>query len=144
MAGSYKHATTDSGKLRKPESFTGMVENLGDAYETVEEMYGMIWRLANQLARIEADQAVAGYTDMDLQESAAKFVEQAREEWKPGLENDSPGVETELERLKDLADMATEEITEMMKNPAEHNGWEFAQMRTYILAYEAALMDAAE
>jgi len=47
MAGSYSHATTDDGKLRSHESFVQMVENLGDAYETVEEMYGMIWWLAD-------------------------------------------------------------------------------------------------
>jgi hypothetical protein len=142
MAGSYKHATTDSGKLRNPESFTGMVENLGDAYETTEEMYGMIWRLANQLARHEAADATSTYTDMELREAAAEFVEQARREYKIGLA-DSPGVQTELERLKDLADMATEEIAAMMKNPTAYNGWEFAQMRTYILNYESALMAEA-
>lgn len=47
MAGSYSHATTDDGKLRSHESFVQMVENLGDAYETVKEMYGMIWWLAD-------------------------------------------------------------------------------------------------
>jgi hypothetical protein len=45
MAGSYKHCVTDAGKLRRG-SFADLVENLGDAYEAVEEMYGMIWMLA--------------------------------------------------------------------------------------------------
>jgi hypothetical protein len=49
MAGSYNHATTRRGRLRDNESFVQMVENLGDAYETVEEMYGMIWFLAERL-----------------------------------------------------------------------------------------------
>lgn len=46
MAGSYNHATTDAGNLRSNESFVNMIENLGDAYEMAEEMYGMIWFLA--------------------------------------------------------------------------------------------------
>jgi hypothetical protein len=43
--------TTKSGKLRNNESFCGMIENLGDAYEAAEECYGMIWWLASEMAR---------------------------------------------------------------------------------------------
>jgi hypothetical protein len=50
MAGSYNHVVTQQGNLRSNESFVQMVENLGDAYETVEEMYGMIWYLADRVA----------------------------------------------------------------------------------------------
>lgn len=50
MAGSYNHATTKKSKLRNHESFVGMIENLGDAYEAIEEMYGMIWYLANEIS----------------------------------------------------------------------------------------------
>lgn len=46
MAGSYKHATTKLGNLRSNESFVLMIQNLGDAYEMAEEMFGMIWYLA--------------------------------------------------------------------------------------------------
>lgn len=46
MAGSYLHAVTDSGKLRHIENMSIATENAGDAYETIEEMYGMIWYLA--------------------------------------------------------------------------------------------------
>ena len=46
MAGSYAHIVTKSGKLRAPGKFIGMIENLGDAYEMAEELYGMIWLLA--------------------------------------------------------------------------------------------------
>jgi len=46
MAGSYQHCVHDkSGKLRSPESMEGMIENLGDAYEAIEEMYWMIQHL---------------------------------------------------------------------------------------------------
>lgn len=79
MAGSYKHATTGKGKLRNPETFSQMVENLGDAYETVEEMYGMIWMLANTL------EAHTAFT-------AAELVEGARKNYPLGLEV-SPGVQ---------------------------------------------------
>jgi hypothetical protein len=45
LAGSYLHTVTDSGRLRRDQSIAA--ENLGDAYETIEEMYGMIWWLAS-------------------------------------------------------------------------------------------------
>lgn len=46
MAGSYLHVTTHAGNLRSNEGFVNHIENLGDAYEAVEEMYGMIWWMA--------------------------------------------------------------------------------------------------
>ena len=55
MAGSYKHVVDDRGLLRRPEDFADMIENLGDAYEAIEEMYGMIWLLAGgEAAKVEA------------------------------------------------------------------------------------------
>lgn len=59
MAGSWRHMTTKSGKLRSNESFTAMIENLGDAYEAAEECYGMVWYLAAQLAYI-LDEGASG------------------------------------------------------------------------------------
>lgn len=50
MAGSYRHITDDTGALLDNEQFPGMIENLGDAYEMAEELYGMIWWLAGQVA----------------------------------------------------------------------------------------------
>jgi hypothetical protein len=47
MAGSYNHIVNNKGDLLNNERFVGMIENLGDAYEAVEEMYGMIWWLAH-------------------------------------------------------------------------------------------------
>jgi len=79
MAGSYNHAVADDGQLLENEDFNQMVENLGDAYETVEEMYGMIWWLADWLAAGEGT-------------STARWVEEARKNYKRGLEV-SPGVE---------------------------------------------------
>ena len=71
MAGSYAHTVNDAGQLRRNQSIA--CENLGDAYETIEEMYGMIWMLAG------------GNEDR---------VEWARQRYKRGLEL-SPGVEPE-------------------------------------------------
>ena len=51
MAGSWQHMTTKSGKLRNNETFCGMIENLGDAYEAAGECYGMVQWLAAELAR---------------------------------------------------------------------------------------------
>lgn len=77
MAGSYKHVVTDSGRLRNNDSFVLFIENLGDAYEAVEEMYGMIWLLASEQS-----------TTADL----AVIVEDARDRYTEGLAL-SPGVE---------------------------------------------------
>lgn len=46
MAGSYNHAVDDLGRLCNWKTMTIATETQGDAYETIEEMYGMIWYLA--------------------------------------------------------------------------------------------------
>jgi hypothetical protein len=73
MAGSYNHAVTKKGKLRNTESMGIATETQGDAYETIEEMYGMIWWLASG----DADR-----------------VEEARRSYKQGLAM-SPGTQRE-------------------------------------------------
>lgn len=70
MAGSYNHIITDRGNLVSNEMFTRMIENLGDAYEMTEEMYGMIWWLA--------------YSEDSCVDPAAA-VEAARKNYKAGL-----------------------------------------------------------
>jgi len=42
MAGSYNHIVDKNGILLNNEDFVCMIENLGDAYECVTEMYDMI------------------------------------------------------------------------------------------------------
>lgn len=69
MAESYNHAVTSRGKLRSVMTAT---EIQGDAYETTEEMYGMLWYLANG--------------DADL-------VENARRRYREGINRFSPGVQ---------------------------------------------------
>lgn len=69
MAGSYGHIVTPKGNLVSNETFTGMIENLGDAYEMTEEMYGMIWFLVYS----------SGTDD------PAAMVEDARKKYKEGL-----------------------------------------------------------
>jgi hypothetical protein len=75
-AGSYRHMTLPSGRLRSNESFNGQIENGGDAYEAAEECYGMIWWLARSLAE------KYGYTD---RAAAARFVKEAQEHYQDGL-----------------------------------------------------------
>lgn len=70
MAGSYNHAVQDNGRLRSPRTMTIATETQGDAYETIEEMYGMIWWLAD---------------------GDAERVEDARQHYLDGLHM-SPGV----------------------------------------------------
>lgn len=78
MAGSYNHAVTSKGKLRTRD-FGNAIETMGDAFETVEEMYGMIWWLASELAAEELSYA-------------AKLVEAARQDYKTGIAL-SPGLQ---------------------------------------------------
>jgi hypothetical protein len=76
MAGSYQHATTDSGQLRNWQTMTIATETQSDAYETIEEMFGMIWWLAG---------------------GDASRVEDARLHYLDGISR-SPGVQSEKER----------------------------------------------
>lgn len=75
MAGSYKHATTRSGNLRDAESFAQRIENPGDAYEMAEEMYGMIWFLADQ-----------AFPEQPSGGTLRATVERARENYQRGLQ----------------------------------------------------------
>lgn len=74
MAGSYNHCIAKDGQLLLPRQFTDMIENLGDAFEAIEEFYGMVWYLA---------------------EGDASRVEAARQRYTTGL-GLSPGIEGRL------------------------------------------------
>lgn len=71
MAGSYLHAVDGDGRLVRPSHIGIACENLGDAYETIEEFYGMVWWLAD---------------------GDAELVERARQSYERGIEL-SPGRE---------------------------------------------------
>jgi hypothetical protein len=65
MAGSYNHIVKKpSGKFQGVE----LLDNLGDAWEALEECFGMIWYLAD---------------------GDAEKVEEARQNYKAGLERSS-------------------------------------------------------
>jgi hypothetical protein len=68
MAGSYKHAVDGRGNLYSPKRLSNMIENGGDVFETVEEMYGMIWYLAGAMDGLPRD-----------------LVEEARQHYQDGL-----------------------------------------------------------
>lgn len=55
MAGSYGHVVDSKGNLIPNEQFPQMIENLGDAYETIEEMYHMIDILARGNKKLIAE-----------------------------------------------------------------------------------------
>ena len=88
MAGSYKHCVAEDGQLYRNEDFVEMIENLGDAYEAVEEMYGMIWLLATEWSRD---------SENSPQPDPGSLVEYARERYRAGLVV-SPGVDGRLPR----------------------------------------------
>lgn len=78
MAGSWKHITTDKGEFRGVE----LIDNLGDAYETLEECYGMVWYLVSLLGNDPTSRTMAA------------DIEEARLHYKDGIEL-SPGVKKE-------------------------------------------------
>ena len=83
MAGSYMHIVADDGKLLAPKRLCSMLECMsGDVYEACEEMYGMIWWFADAL---DGEFGIGDGTER------ARFVEEARQNYKLGLEL-SPGV----------------------------------------------------
>jgi hypothetical protein len=73
VAGSWQHMTTPKGKLRSNESFCGMIENLGDAYEAAEECFGMVQYLAEQIA-------------VETNADRGQVIADAQEHYKDGLE----------------------------------------------------------
>lgn len=79
MAGSFLHAVSDQGQLRNRRRMTIATETQGDAYETIEEFFGMVWYLAN---------------------GDPQRVEEARQHYKDGLLR-SPGKEPEHLRYED-------------------------------------------
>lgn len=74
MAGSWGHVTTRSGRLRGEDgTFGGMIDNLGDAYEAIEDAHGMVWWLAHQLA-----ESATG--DLPTRANVLAVIEQARQD----------------------------------------------------------------
>ena len=85
MAGSYNHVVANDGNLGSNEFIVDMLENGGDVFEAVEEMYGMIWFLAAGQVEIAAQNLPADAPQ--AKESAMKLlVEIARQHYKEGLE----------------------------------------------------------
>lgn len=74
MAGSYNHCIGRDGKLLNSEELNASIENGGDVYEAIEELYGMLWLLADNYP-VPAD-----------------AVETARQNYRAGLVL-SPGVD---------------------------------------------------
>lgn len=50
MAGSYHHITDEDGALKDQVGIIESLENHGDVIECIEQMYGMIWYLADRNA----------------------------------------------------------------------------------------------
>lgn len=75
MAGSYNHVVDKStGNLKSNEDIVDTLETGGDVFEAVEEMYGMIWYLAN---------LVSPYAELPY---IKRLVENARDNYKQGLQ----------------------------------------------------------
>lgn len=79
MAGSYKHCVDERGRFQG----VPLLDHLGDAYEALEEMYGMIWYLAYEHAQYAGEEHCAA--------EAADLVWEAEQNYETGIER-SPGV----------------------------------------------------
>jgi len=88
MAGSYNHVVADNGNLGSNSHVVAMLENGGDVFEAVEEMYGMIWWLASEgvnMSQLE-DLSVEGPDNPERLRRMKEWVEKARQNYKEGLE----------------------------------------------------------
>lgn len=75
MAGSYNHIVRDDGNFEAdPFTLSNILETDGDVFECVQELYGMIWYLANK-------SVPNGYHEI-----VNKNVAEAREHYQKGLE----------------------------------------------------------
>lgn len=83
MAGSYNHIVTDDGNLAPNKHVASMLENGGDVFEAVEEMYGMIWYLTHHLVTPDNGTGEEGLTNYRIRMKAV--VEEARQHYKEGL-----------------------------------------------------------
>lgn len=90
MAGSYQHCVDDEGRLFEPSILAQQLENGGDVYEAVEEMYGMIWYLAHEAA----DSLAEAVGSPEGTFSVSEMVEDARTRYVEGLAK-SPGIRGE-------------------------------------------------
>lgn len=87
MAGSYNHVVTNKGNLASNERVAGILENGGDVFEAVEQMYGMIWFLAAELINQQQFALIALEVDRTRRfEMIKAAVERAMENHKEGLE----------------------------------------------------------
>ena len=74
--------TTSSGKLRSNETFTNLIENLGDAYEAAEECYGMVQWLADWLAVCQAGSTASAES---LARDRKRIIREAQQCYREGL-----------------------------------------------------------
>lgn len=82
MAGSYGRVVKDDGSLQPAKKICSMLECVsGDVAEAVEEMYGMIWYLADKAARGVEE----SWGDPEGTQNAADFVKDAQENYVEGL-----------------------------------------------------------
>lgn len=96
MAGSYLHCVDKDGKLYAPKTLTGMLEcSSRDVYEAVEELYGMVWYLANELHDLD-DEVSSSEWHEDASHSTAENVEIARQNYREGLKL-APGLNAHTE-----------------------------------------------
>lgn len=77
MAGSYRHITTDSGKF----CGTKYLDHMGDAHGALEECYGMIQWLADQLAGTDGLRDTPDHHNRLRKE----YIKLAEESYKDGL-----------------------------------------------------------
>ena len=78
MAGSYNHCVTPAGNFSGGERGPRL-DDLGDAFEALEEMFGMIWYLAGEMLEMTPK------TPEERAVMVKEAVETARQNYKEGL-----------------------------------------------------------
>jgi len=80
MAGSYNHCVSNKGNfLDGKDDRYPLLDNLGDSFEAIEEMFGMIWYLAGEMLEMTPK------TPEERAVMVKEAVETARQNYKEGL-----------------------------------------------------------
>ena len=79
MAGAHHHITDEDGGLLEPQQIYARLDNRGDIYECIEQLYGMIWYLAEQ------NVVLRGTDAKNEDEFKSEAVDNAQLNYKHGL-----------------------------------------------------------
>lgn len=86
MAGGYEHILAMNGDLGHPGLIAAMLDNDSTVFGTIEQMYGMIWYLAETLVTVDTGFSQHSDDQARYRKEVKAAVEEARDLHPRGLE----------------------------------------------------------